>query len=171
MRANELGAYRDVLAGSVVFERLSPADLDLVVSLCRFLEVKEGETLLTEGRPGAGLYIILEGQVEFFLPERGAGGIQRPSRVRLNTLGSGRCFGEYGLIDDKPSSASARALSPTRLCLLPRADFHGLTDGNDRIGKILFGNLLKFLVGRLRAKDKELDAFVVLEPPADPGRS
>ena len=164
MRASELAGYRNVLAGSVVFEGLPPTELDVIMASCRLLEVEENGTILTEGCRGEGLYIILEGEVEFFLPEHGAGGIHRPGPVRLNVLGPGRCFGEYGLIDDQPTSASARGLTRVRLCLLPRAEFHGVTEGSDRIGRIVFGNLARVLVGRLRAKDKELDMFQFTEP-------
>src|SRR3989442_9838932 len=84
-----LDSYRAILAGSVVFKGLTD-----------------------------GLYVVLEGEVEVFLPERAGSGAHRPSRIRLNRLGPGRCLGEYGVIDDQPSSASAEALTP-REALLP----------------------------------------------------
>src|SRR2546427_9567860 len=84
-----LDSYRAILAGSVVFKGLTD-----------------------------GLYVALEGEVEVFLPERAGSGAHRPSRIRLNRLGPGRCLGEYGVIDDQPSSASAEALTP-REALLP----------------------------------------------------
>jgi CRP-like cAMP-binding protein len=161
MRA-DLAPYRDLLAASVVFAGLDAADLDAILSRCRLLRVEEDAIVLNEGQPVDGLYVICEGQVEFFLPELGPRG-HRPSRVRLNALGPGRCFGEYGLIDDKPSSASAQALVPSRLCILPRADFQQLVQRNDRLGKVVYGNLLRFLVARLRTKDQELDVFLLDE--------
>ncbi len=121
--------------------------------------------MLTEGLPSDGLYIVLEGQIEFFLPEHLGGGLRRPSRVRLNVLGPGRCFGEYGLIDDQPASASAQALTRGRLCFLRKADFRRLVDQHHRIGKLVTANLLRFLVSRLRAKDKQLDVFLLEDRP------
>jgi len=129
------------------------------------IDVVAGQVLLSEGLKGTGLYVILEGDIEFFLPDRSVAGVRRPSRVRLNVLGVGRCFGEYGVIDDQPSSASAQALTAARLCVLPTSDLRRIVDQNDRIGKIIYANLLRFLVSRLRAKDKELDLVLFVDEP------
>lgn len=163
MSQAELAPYRDVLGASVPFDGLPAADLDAVLGRCRLLDVRTGETILTEGESVPGLYIILGGRVEFFLPEQGARGRRRTTRVRLNILGPGRCFGEYSLIDDEPGSASAQALSPTRLAFLSRGDFRALTEQSHRLGWVVYRNLLRFLVGRLRAKDRELDVFLLDE--------
>jgi len=153
LNPNDLRRYRETIAKSVVFEQLESGDVDLILSSCRLLDTAAGGFILTEGLPSDGLYIILEGQIEFLLPEHAGGGLRRPSRIRLNVLGPGRCFGEYGVIDDRPASASAQALAPARLCFLPKAEFRRVIAQNDRIGKIVLFNLLRFLVGRLRGKD------------------
>jgi CRP-like cAMP-binding protein len=165
MTDSALDQYRDILAESVVFDQLSPAELDLMMAHCRLVDEPAGHELLWEGRKGDGLYVVLEGSVEVFLPERTLGGLKRPSRVRLNVLERGRCFGEYGLIDDQPSSASAQTLTAARLCFLPTDDFRSVLNGNDRIGKIIYANLLRFLVSRLRAKDRELDLVLLVDEP------
>jgi CRP-like cAMP-binding protein len=158
----DLAPYRDLLASSVVFRGFDAADLDAVLAGCRLVRLQAGEPVLTEGQWAAGLYVICEGRIEFFLPEHGPHG-RRSTRVRLNALGPGRCFGEYGLIDDKPSSASATALTPGRLCFLPREEFRRLTEHSERIGRLVYQNLLAFLVARLRSKDQELDVFLLDE--------
>jgi CRP-like cAMP-binding protein len=160
-----LERYRKTLTESVVFAQLSPAEMDLIMASCRLVDVGSGQVLMSEGRKGDGLYVILEGRVEFFLPQRSVAGVRRPSRVRLNTLGPGRCFGEYGLIDDQPSSASAEAVTAARLCFLPTDDFRRIVNGNDRMGRIIYADLLRFLVSRLRSKDKELDLVMFVEEP------
>ena len=113
-----LDSYRTILAGSVVFKGLTAPDLDAVLSAAELLPRKPKDLILSEGSPTDGLYVVLEGEVEVFLPERAGSGAHRPSRIRLNRLGPGRCLGEYGVIDDQPSSASAEALTP-REALLP----------------------------------------------------
>ena len=160
-----LDQYRKTLAESVVFQQLSPAELDLILAHCRLLNEPAGHELLWEGRKGNGLYVILEGRVEVFLPERSVGGVKRPTRVRLNVLERGRCFGEYGLIDDQPSSASAETVTAARLCFLPTDDFRSIVSAHDRIGKIVHANLLRFLVSRLRSKDRELDLVLLVDEP------
>jgi CRP/FNR family cyclic AMP-dependent transcriptional regulator len=165
MSNRALDQYRKILAESVVFAGLSPAELDLIVGHCRLVDAPAQQELLSEGRKGSGLYIVLEGRVEVFLPERSVAGMKRPSRVRLNVLEPGRCFGEYGLIDDQPSSASAETLTSARLCFLPTEDFRDIVSGNDRLGRVICANLLRFLVTRLRSKDRELDLVLLVDEP------
>ena len=135
----------------------------MVVAAGELFEMKPGQLILTEGTPGDGMYVVLEGDIEIFLPERSGSGVRRPSRIVLNCLGPGRCFGEYGALDDQPSSASAVAITPAKLTFLPKAQFRELLEQHDAIGRVVYGNLLRFLVGRLRMKDKELDLIFVDE--------
>ena len=163
MASRELDRYREALAHSVVFEQLTPAEFDRILPFCRLLEVAAGQVILAEGKRGDGLYVILEGEVEIYLPDHLDDGLKRRSVLQLNVLGSGRCFGEYGLVDDSVSSASVRALVPSLLCSLSREDFRRITEENDRIGKVLYSNLLRFLIRRLRLKDQELDLVLLVE--------
>src|SRR3970040_1368386 len=109
MRLTEMSGYRQVLEGSVVFQSLLPGDLDHVIASGLLVEVKAEETVLSEQMRGPGLCGGLEARVGAFLPEVTATGARRPGRVRLNTLGPGRCLGEYSLLDDHATSAAARA--------------------------------------------------------------
>ena len=69
-----LSSYRAILANSVVFQRVGPDELNLVLAASQFIDAKPGQLLLSEGSMGDGLYIILEGEIEVFLPERAASG-------------------------------------------------------------------------------------------------
>ena len=164
MRLSDTGGHRQILEGSVVFQHLQPGDLDRVIASGLLVEVKADEMVLSEQARGPGLYVVLEGLVEVFLPEVSATGARRPIRVRLNTLGPGRCLGEYSLLDDHVTSAAARATSAAKLFFLPREEFRRITEGDPRAGMVIYRNLLRLLVGRLRAKDEDLDFFIF-----DPG--
>jgi CRP-like cAMP-binding protein len=157
------GRVRALLAASAVFQKLAPAELDAVVARARVVHAAPGQLLLTEGTPGDGLYVVLEGEVEVFLPARAAGGARRPTPVRLNRLGPGRCFGEYGIVDDGPSSASVAATTESTLGFLPRAALQQLLERDDRLAHVVYANLLRFLVGRLRRKDQDVDLLVLDE--------
>src|SRR5262249_39195512 len=156
-------SYRTMLAGSVVFKGLTAAELEPVLAASELLTRKPKELILSEGSPTDGLYVVFEGEVEVFLPERAASGAQRPGGARLARLGPGRCVGEYGVIADKPSSASVEAVTPAKLCFLSKAAFLRLVDRHDRVGHIVYANLLRYLVSRLRGKDKELDILLIEE--------
>jgi CRP-like cAMP-binding protein len=152
---------RAILAGSVVFQGLSPTELDPVLAASEVITRKPRDLIMREGTVGDGLYVVLEGEVEVFLPEQAAAGGHRATRIRLNRLGPGRSLGEYGVIDDQPASASAVAVTATRLWFLRKAEFRKVVDRHDRVGRIVYGNLLRYLVSRLRGKDKELDIVLL----------
>jgi CRP-like cAMP-binding protein len=158
---DDFGRFRALLGTSVVFQHLAPPEMDVVLAQARLVEASPGQLLLTEGTPGDGLYVVLEGEVEVFLPQRAARGARRPTPVRLNRLGPGRCFGEYGVVDDEPSSASVAAVTPTRLCFVPRMELRRLLERHGQVARVVYGNLLRFLVERLRRKDQDFDLFVL----------
>lgn len=153
--------YRHILSGSVAFEQLPPAALDHIIARGLLVEAAPGELVLSEGTRGPGLYVVLEGLVEVFLPDRVVGHARRPTEVHLNTMGPGRCLGEYSLIDEHTTSAAARAVAGAKLFFLSREEFRSIAEGDARVGKVIYLNLLRFLITRLRAKDEELDLFMM----------
>ena len=162
MNQTELNAHRDLLAGSVVFRGLEDPALDQILKNGMLLEAKKGDLVLFEhARGGPGLYVVLEGQIEIFLSHDPAKVGIGPSEVYLNTLEPGHCFGEYSLIDGKETSASAKALKNTRLFFFPRGAFLRLVESDAKTGKSIYHNLLLYLIGRLRQKDKELDVLIM----------
>jgi CRP-like cAMP-binding protein len=153
--------YRHILAGSVAFEGLPLAALDHIIARGLLVEVSPGELVLSEGTRGPGLYVVLEGLVEVYLPDGATARARRPSEVHLNTLGPGRCLGEYSLIDEHSTSAAARSAAGAKLFFLSREEFRSVAEGDARVGKVIYLNLLRFLISRLRAKDEELDLFMM----------
>ncbi|MEB3289612.1 MAG: cyclic nucleotide-binding domain-containing protein, partial [Leptolyngbya sp.] len=71
---------------------------------CNMRFFQEGEVIFTEGSRSDTAYIIESGQVEIFL---GSG----DDIVQLSVLEPGDIFGEMGLIDNSPRSASAQAIA------------------------------------------------------------
>ena len=103
-----------------------------------------GEAAFSEGDPGKGLFVVLEGEVEVV---RDTGqGLQR-----IVTFGPGTAFGELALIDDLPRSANALATMPTRLLILYRTHFEDLVAGDRAIALVVAKNLLRLLAGYVRA--------------------
>jgi CRP-like cAMP-binding protein len=152
---------RQVFEESLVFRGLRRPDLSHIEARGLVIEARESELLLAEQSRGPGLYLVLDGQVEVYLPERISGGLHRRSPLRLNVLGPGRCFGEYSLIDADLTSAAARALTRVRLFFLSREEFWQITNWDPHVGQAIFRNMLRFLVSRLRAKDRELDVVLL----------
>lgn len=80
----------------------------------------KGETIFLEGEEGREAFRILDGRIEISIHVAGQGD------VPLGHLLPGDIFGEMALLDDKPRSATARALEPTRLHLMNIEEFNDL---------------------------------------------
>jgi CRP/FNR family cyclic AMP-dependent transcriptional regulator len=63
-----------------------------------------GERVFSKGDAGGVMFCVLTGRLEIFLP--GEGGAER---IHLKEAHQGDHFGELGLFDDKPRSASVEA--------------------------------------------------------------
>ncbi len=83
-------------------------------------EVPAGTVIIRQGEQGKGLFTILLGEVEVIAT--GADGQER----QLARLGAGGLFGEMALLDDSPTTATVRAVSPTTILFLGRPYFQRL---------------------------------------------
>ena len=79
-------------------------------------QYEAGETIIKENDMGDAVYILEEGRARVTkqLDER---------QIHLGTIEAGEPFGEMGMIDDKPRSATVTALEDTRVREIHRNDF------------------------------------------------
>ncbi|PSN78025.1 hypothetical protein C8B47_19015 [filamentous cyanobacterium CCP4] len=111
-----------LMAEGLVPSEAVPADPDsstLVADIavspeCSIRLFNAGDTIFTEGSSADRAYIIESGYVEIFV---GSG----EDSLQLNVLGPGDIFGEMGIIDAAPRSASAKALCPCRCIVVAAA--------------------------------------------------
>lgn len=80
----------------------------------------KGDLIFREGDEGSEAFRILEGRIEISIHVTGQGD------VPIGHLVPGDIFGEMALLDDKPRSATARAIEPTRLHLMNIEEFNDL---------------------------------------------
>ncbi len=76
------------------------------------IDASPGELLITEGKKGDRLFVVLEGEVEIFIGDE-----------VLETVEEGGIFGEMSLIDFDPASASARAKTDIKLATIDESRF------------------------------------------------
>ncbi len=101
-----------------------------------------------------GVYIVKDGLVEIFHTIEQDGELKD---VELGRVGARGIFGEMGIIDHQPRSASAKALGPTTVIFISKADFNKHL--NDLPPWIAV--LIKTFVSRLRESNERL--FEALE--------
>ena len=112
-------------------------------------EFQANSTIFAEGSPGDAMYVVLDGEVEL--------------RVRgevLEVAGPGDIVGEMALIDTKPRSATARAISDCRLASVDERRFLYLVHDTP-----LFAlHVMRVLADRLRRMNAQWRPPRGLEP-------
>lgn len=92
-----------MLGTVALFSGLNKNDLERIANAGREVTFEAGKTILKQGEPGVGFFLILEGKVE----------VRKKGRT-VGTAETGAFFGEMTVIDDKPRSADVVAVEPTR---------------------------------------------------------
>ena len=145
------------LAGHRLLHDLEPSAREALIGTFRVEDVAAGRSLLDEGQSNSRLFVVLKGSVSVKLPKRAT----RVSEVKLATLGGGDIFGEYSLFDGQPVSATVFAVEPTRVAWLEKSALDAFVDGHREAGRRFYESITRILVGRLRAKDAELDVITI----------
>jgi serine/threonine protein phosphatase PrpC len=135
----------DALQRIPLFEHMSYREQNEVVGLARTRHYPTGQTIVREGEPGGDLYVVLDGQVS--IEQHG---------LPIATVGAGGHFGEMGLVDAGPRSASVRALTPIRAMVISREDMMGLMQRDPNLAVKLLWSFVQVLSQRLRVANTEL---------------
>lgn len=153
---------KKVLSRTAIFNSLDSKQQTQLAQACHLHKYAIDEEVIKEGDSGDGLYIIIEGKLSVFLPQKSRlKKEERLSKVILNTLESGNCFGEYSLLDGHYVSATIMALEATSILKIDKGDFQKIMDNNLYIAKTIYGNLARLYISRLRKYDEELDQFFI----------
>ncbi len=128
----------DSLRRSPLFADLSKDELEQLAKRTEDLEVPEGKILCREGETAQEFFVIIDGEVE--VTKGGS---------RLRTLGDGDFFGEIGLFEDVPRTATVTAVTPLRFFVLTRQSFWGMVDSMPQVER----KILRALARRLTEQD------------------
>lgn len=109
----------------------------------REIRYRSGETIIQEGSFGSTAYILKSGTVEVLKKTK-------HENFRLALLEAEEIFGEMGLIEDKPRSASIVAKSEVVVDEITREDFLGLLEDK----KSFIIPILRAFFERLRQTDE-----------------
>jgi CRP-like cAMP-binding protein len=124
-----------------LFAGASTDVLDSVADLSGVTDFAAGQPIVLQGQVGNGLYIVAAGEVRVVKDGK-----------EVARLGPGDFFGELAVIDQRPRSASATAVSPTTCLVLASWDLLAQLERDSRLAL----NLLRELAGRLRERDDRL---------------
>lgn len=107
----------DLVRRVELFKQLDTIQLRRVSGLLREQHIAEGTAIFNQDDPGDCLYIILTGYVRIYLLSADG------REITFRVYGSGDSFGEFAVLDGKPRSAGAIALSDVTSFVIYREDF------------------------------------------------
>ncbi len=93
-------------------------------------QFKKGELLLKEGDKGHCAYVIETGNVEILISREG-------QQVQVGVRGPGSLIGEMAMIDDKPRTATVRAIDDCDVLEISREDFNRRVESADPVVKMV----------------------------------
>lgn len=118
-----------------IFKDLPARSLESVARSMMERIYEPGATIVRQGDPGLGFFLITEGRVEV-----------SHDGHRIRELGPGEFFGEMALMEERPRSATVTARERTRCLQLVRWDFRALLKENPDLAV----KMLEVVVQRLR---------------------
>lgn len=125
----------DALRQCSLFSELSKDELQELAKNTEDLEVEAGKVLCREGEPAQEFFVIIEGEAD-----------ATRDGQRLGTMGKGDFFGEIGLIEDIPRTATVTATTPLRFFVLTRQSFWGMLDRMPGVERKILRALAKRLL-------------------------
>ena len=135
----------ELLGRVPLFYELDTDDLAMIASVTREESYDSGRDIVRIGDAGHSLYIVVEGSVVVVYPSRSAD-------VELARLGVGEFFGEMAILNEKPRSATVRALQDVKVLALGKDAFTRIVMESPRVAL----KVMEALSVRIRNTDEQL---------------
>lgn len=143
----------NVLKTVPLFSAFTDYQLAALLPAIQHRHFPRGTTVIRAGEETDALYIILSGRAKVLIPD-GDG-----NEIILAVIGPSEFFGEMGLLDDQPRSASVEALEPCEMLRIARAGFLDCLKDNFDAALVIIRNLVK----RLREADRKIESLALVD--------
>jgi CRP/FNR family cyclic AMP-dependent transcriptional regulator len=105
------------------------------------------------GEETDALYVILSGRVKVLIPD------EEGHEVILSVMGPHEFFGEMGLLDEQPRSASVQTLEQCDMLRFSKAGFMNCLKDNFELAMQVIRNLVR----RLRDADRKIESLALID--------
>jgi CRP/FNR family cyclic AMP-dependent transcriptional regulator len=105
--------------------------------------------VFSRGDESDSLYIVRSGKVKAVIHD------EEGREIVLAVIGEGECFGEMGVLDGVPRSATIVTQEPTEMLVIRRNDFKKLLSANPDMAL----NLIAVVLQRLRRADQKIESL------------
>jgi CRP/FNR family cyclic AMP-dependent transcriptional regulator len=130
----------------------NPAALEALAEIMEDRHYEPGATIIEERAVGSDLYILISGEVAVYksTPEGDS--------FKVAVLNGESCpvFGESGLIESEPRSATIRAATPAHCLLLDRAGFDRFSALHPQWALPVYRRIAQAVLGRFKKANDDL---------------
>ena len=142
-----------MLGACALFRGLSAEERKDLVARARVRTFSNGDTVFLMGAPGDSMMAVLKGNVRISCPSA------EGKEIVLGTVLPGDFFGEVALLDGKPRSADAKAVTACSLAVLERRDVLDFLERHPGA----WDGLVQVLCGRLRKLTEKTAEVALLD--------
>jgi CRP/FNR family transcriptional regulator, cyclic AMP receptor protein len=142
-----------VLKAVPLFSSFPEDQLRMLAAVVTRKSATRSTTVMAGGDATDSLYIVLSGRLKVMMSDADG------KEVILSILGPGEFFGEMGLIDDAPRSASVVAIEACELISIAKRDFKKCLAENFEMTMAV----MRGLVRRLREADRKIGSLALLD--------
>src|ERR1700728_1093121 len=146
---------RNLLEKCVFFKTLDERERKDIAAHVKVRAFAVNEPIFHVGDPGYCMMGVVTGTVRISLPT------PKGREIILADLPAGELFAEIALIDGKPRSADASALTKCELLVLERRDFLPFLERSPAAGL----KLMQLLCGRIRRSDDRMAEIAFFDLP------
>jgi len=142
-----------VLRRHPLFGGLAPEHIDRLSTYATMRAFPRNATIFTKGDPGTSLFAVCSGTVRIGVPSPDG------RDAVFNLVNPGEIFGEIALLDGRPRTADATAMTDCELMVIDRRDFVALVGSQPEIAL----KLIEVLCGRLRHTSEQVEDVLFLD--------
>jgi len=136
-----------------LFSVLPEHQLAVLTSVVSRKGFPRGTTIIAAGDMTESLYVVISGRLKVMMSD------DEGREVILAILGPSEFFGEMGLLDDHPRSASVVAIEACELLMLAKRDFKKCLAENFEMTMTVMRGLVK----RLREADQKIGSLALMD--------
>ncbi|MCF8150118.1 MAG: Crp/Fnr family transcriptional regulator [Burkholderiaceae bacterium] len=142
-----------VLRALPIFETLDDDCLAPLTRVSMLRNIPRNTVVLHDGDRTDNIYFVLSGALKVQVSDK------EGREVILSMLGPGELFGEMGVLDDHPRSATVLAVESSEVVMIGKADFKQCLVDNPDVSLFIMRNLTK----RLRLADRNIESLALLD--------
>lgn len=153
MGSSNAGVSLTILRGLPIFEMLDDDSLRSLSRMATLRSVPRHTVVLHAGDRTDNIYFVLSGVLKVQVSD------EEGREVILSMLGPGELFGEMGVLDDHPRSATVLAVESSEVVVIGQAEFKQCLAENPEVSLFIMRNLTK----RLRMADRTIESLALLD--------